>query len=165
MPRPGSGVIGIFLRVLTAPAMAILLVSCSSSSAPPGANPPTSPPTSGPTTTTTGLAAAPCGVVASPEAVITDGREPCNVSTHTGATVHIVLDPGFTWSTPTSDSIAVEIVNAVRQSSGRLDADLRAVSVGRATVSAAGSVLCPPGQPCPALARIWAVHVTAAAGT
>ena len=82
------------------------------------------------------------------------------VATHVGATIHIVLDPGFTWNTPTSDSSVVQVVNVQRQSSGRLDADLRAVNVGQATVSSTGSILCPPGQACPALARLWAVHIT-----
>jgi hypothetical protein len=99
-------------------------------------------------------------VVAGPDVVITVRPEPCTVSTHVGATIHIVLDPGFRWDTPKSDSSAVEVVNIDRQASGRLDADLRAERVGQATVSAVGTILCPPGQPCPALARLWAVHIT-----
>lgn len=107
-----------------------------------------------------GLAAPPCGVVPGPEVVITNSTQPCSVATHVGATIHIVLDAGFTWNTPTSDSSVVHVVNVQRQSSGRLDADLRAVNVGQATVSSTGSILCPSGQACPALARLWAVHIT-----
>jgi len=102
-------------------------------------------------------------VVLSPDVVVTAQPEPCTVSTHIGATIHIVLDPGFRWDTPTSDSSIVEVVNVERQSSGRLDADLRATGVGQATVSATGSVLCPPGEPCPALVRLWALYVTVGA--
>jgi len=102
-------------------------------------------------------------VVVGPGVVITSQPEPCTVTTRVGASIHIVLDPGFRWDTPTSDSSIVEVVNVERQSSGRLDADLRATGVGQATVSATGGVLCPPGQPCPALARLWALHITVGA--
>jgi len=104
-------------------------------------------------------------VVASPDVVITNVTQPCNVSTHVGVTIHIVLDPGFNWGMPSSDSSAVEVVYVQRQSSGRLDADMRTLRIGQATVSATGSLRCPPGQPCPALARLWALHITVAAST
>jgi len=144
--------------LLAAVALPVLLASCGSSGVPPTGRTTTSPSTSGPTTT--GPAGQPCGVVAGPGVVITGRPEPCTVSTSVGASVHIVLDPGFRWDNPTSDSSAVEVVRIGRQASGRLDADLRAERVGEATVSAVGAVLCPPGRPCPALARLWEVHVT-----
>jgi hypothetical protein len=143
---------------LVALALAVLLASCGSSSVPPFGSTTTSHSTSGPTAPDP--AGKPCGVVADPDVVVTGHSEPCTVSTRVGATVHIVLDPGFRWDNPKSDSNAVEVVNIDRQDSGRLDADLRAEQVGEATVSAVGAVLCPPGQPCPALARLWAVHIT-----
>jgi len=145
--------------------MVALLAACGSTGVPPTGSPTTSPSTSSSTSgpTTTGAALPPCGVVVSPEVVVTAQPEPCTVTTHVGATIHIVLDPGFRWTTPTSDSRVVGVVNVQRQSSGRLDADLRAAGVGQATVSATGSVLCPPGQPCPALARLWALHITVGA--
>ncbi len=152
-------------RVLAVPAVAVVLAACGSSGVPPTGSPTTSPSTSSSTSgpTTTGPAVPPCGVVLSPDVVVTAQPEPCTVSTHIGATIHIVLDPGFRWDTPTSDSSIVEVVNVERQSSGRLDADLRATGVGQATVSATGSVLCPPGEPCPALVRLWALYVTVGA--
>src|ERR1019366_1190793 len=137
---------------LVALALAVLLASCGSSSVPPFGSTTTSHSTSGPTAPDP--AGQPCGVVADPDVVVTGHPEPCTVSTRVGATVHIVLDPGFRWDNPKSDSNAVEVVNIDRQDSGRLDADLRAEQVGEATVSAVGAVLCPPGQPCPALARL-----------
>ncbi len=145
--------------------MAALLAACGSSGIPPKGSPTTSPSTSSSTSgpATTGPAAPPCGVVVSPDVVVTAQPEPCTVTTHVGATIHIVLDPGFGWDTPRSDSAIIEVVNVERQSSGRLDADLRAVGVGQASVSATGGVLCPPGQPCPALARLWALHITVSA--
>lgn len=104
-------------------------------------------------------------MVASPDVVITDSTQPCSVSTHVGVTIHIVLDPGFDWGTPSSDSSAVKVANVQRYSSGRLDADVRTLRIGLATVSATGSILCPPGQPCPALARLWALHITVGAAS
>ena len=152
--------------MLAALALAALLAACGSSGVPPTGSPTTSPSTTNPATsgpTTTGPAAPPCGVVLSPDVVVTAQPEPCTVATHLGATIHIALDPGFHWDTPKSDSSTVKVVNVERQSSGRLDADLRAAGVGQATVSATGSVLCAPGQPCPALARLWALHITVGA--
>ena len=46
---------------------------------------------------------------------VTDGTEPCRVSTHIGVLIAIVLDPGFDWDTPASDSSAIEVANVVRQ--------------------------------------------------
>lgn len=149
--------------MLASVAVAALMTACGSTGVPPTGSPPTT--TSPGSSTTTGPAAPPCGVVASPDVVITAQPEPCRVTTHVGATIHIVLDRGFRWDTPTSDSSAVGVVNVERRSSGRLDADLRAQSVGQATVSATGSVLCPPGRPCPALARLWSLHVTVGASS
>ncbi len=165
MPRRDRRVFGNLPLVLDALILAALLAACGSSGVPPTGSPTTSPSTTRPATsepTTTGPAAPPCGVVLSPDVVVTAQPEPCTVAIHVGATIRIALDPGFRWDTPKSDSSIVEVVNVERQSSGRLDADLRAAGVGQATVSATGSVLCAPGQPCPALARLWALHITIA---
>ena len=154
--------------MLAASVLAVLLAACGSSGVPPTGSPTTSPSTTSPSTSappTTKPAAPRCGVVLSPDVVVTAQPEPCTVATHVGATIHIVLDPGFRWDTPKSDSGVAEVANVQRQSSGRLDADLRATGVGRATVSATGSLLCAPGQPCPALARLWALHITVAAAS
>lgn len=139
-----------------------LLASCGSSATPPTGSPASTRPTPGSTapTTTSGPAGAPCGVVAGPGVVITSRPEPCDVSTRVGGTISIVLDAGFSWNTPTSDTGAVEVADVQRQPSGSLSAVLQAARVGQATVSAGGSVLCPPGQACPALARLWQLHVT-----
>lgn len=109
---------------------------------------------------TIGDVSPPCGVVASPGVIITAGPEPCRVATHVGATIHIVLNPGFNWDTPRSNSSVVEVVNVKRHASGRLDANVHASRIGNATVSAVGSVLCRPGKACPALARLWSMHIT-----
>ena len=166
MPRPDRRVFGNLPLVLDALALAALLAACGSSGVPPTGSPTTSPSTTSSATsgpTTTGPAAPSCGVVLSPDVVVTAQPEPCTVATHVGAAIHIALDPGFRWDTPKSDSSTIKVVNVERQSSGRLDADLRAAGVGQATVSATGSVQCAPGQPCPALVRVWALHVTVAA--
>jgi hypothetical protein len=139
-----------------------LLASCSTSSLPPGGASTTS--TSSPTTTTP-TTSVPCGVVASPDVVFTSHTEPCAVTTHVGITIHLVLDTGINWNDPTSDSGAVQVENIRRPSTGGgLQADLRAATVGQATVTSAGGLACPPGQPCPALARVWGLHVTVTGG-
>jgi hypothetical protein len=125
----------------------------------PGAPSTTSAP---PTPTSTAIVADGCGVVPAPQVVITTDSVPCHVSTHVGVAIHVVLDPGFDWATPASDSGAVDVARVVRQPTGRLDADLVAVRAGQATVSATGSVLCPAGRACPALARLWQIRVTVA---
>jgi len=148
-------------RVVLAATVAGLLASCSTSSVPPGAGSTTTAVTPSTTATTTPTASVLCGVVASPEVTFTSHTEPCAITTHLGVTIHLVLDTGFLWNDPTSDSPAVQVANIERPSAGGgLQADLKAVAVGQATVTSAGGIACPPGQPCPALARLWELHVT-----
>ncbi len=138
-----------------------LLASCTTSSTPPGASSTTSTTSATSTNTTTPTTSVPCGVVASPDVVLTSHPEPCAVTTNVGVTVHVVLDTGFNWSDPTSDSAVVQVENVQRPSTGGgLQADLKAASVGKATLTSTGAVACPPGQPCPALVRLWELHVT-----
>ena len=154
------------LRGLTVLGVAVLTASCSTTAVAPHGN--TAPsttgvtsPATGSTTTTsgTGSVADPCGVVTGPDVVITS-ESPCQVSTRVGITIHIILDPGFGWETPVSNSNVIEVADVVRATSGRLEADLIAAQSGRATVSSAGGVICPPRQACPALARLWRLQVT-----
>ena len=142
------------LRALAAPATAALLAACGSSAVPPMG----STTTAGPTTTAQGVP--PCGVVASAQVVVTPGPEPCMATTHVGATIRIVLDPGFHWDDPRSNSDAIQVGSIQRPPGGALEADLHAVAVGQATVTTVGTVACAPGQPCPALARLWKLHIT-----
>jgi hypothetical protein len=129
--------------------------------APPTTTSTTSPPPSASTTsTTTAPASYPCGVVPSPEVVITSNTFLCSVTTRVGDTIHVVLNPGLRWSTPMSDSSAVVVENVQRQSPGGLDADLIAVRAGQATVTAMGTALCPPGGACPQFIVLWRLHVT-----
>ena len=131
----------------------------------PGAAPTTTsttspPPSASTTSTTTASASYPCGVVPSPEVVITSNTFLCSVTTPVGDTIHVVLNPGLRWSTPMSDSSAVVVENVQRQSTGGLDADLIAVRAGQATVTAMGTALCPPGGACPQFIVLWRLHVT-----
>ena len=83
------------------------------------------------------------------------------MATHVGVTIHVSLDPGFNWSAPTSNSAVVRVENIQRPSTGGgLQADLKAVAVGQVSVTSTGGVACAPGQPCPALARLWRLDVT-----
>jgi len=150
-------------RVLLAPIAVALLASCSSSPVPPGASPTSTPPTTSSTsvTTTTALTGPPCGVVPNADIVFTSRTEPCAITTYVGVKIHISLDRGFIWNDPTSDSQVLQVSNIQRPSSGGgLDADLLAEAVGQATLSSAGGIACLPGQPCPALARLWELRVT-----
>src|SRR5665647_369488 len=115
------------------PALVALLAACADSRVPPSGYPSTSSSTTS-TATTTGPAALPCGVVASPDVVITSRIGPCAVTTHVGFTVHIVLDPGFRWDGLKSDSDVVQVGGIQRPSSSGLTADLYAAAVGQATV-------------------------------
>jgi hypothetical protein len=104
-------------------------------------------------------------VEASPDIVFTSRTEPCAVTTHVGVTIHLVLDTGFNWNDPTSDSGVVQVQNIQRPSTGGgLQADLKASALGQVTVTSAGGVACAPGQPCPALARVWGLHITVMGG-
>ena len=140
-------------------ALMALLAACATTHVPPSGYPSTSTSTTS-TATTTGPVAPSCGVVTSPDVVITSRIEPCAVTTHVGSTVHIVLDPGFRWDGLKSDSDVVQVGGIQRPSSGGLTADLYATAVGQATVTAVGTLACAPGQPCPALARQWSLHLT-----
>jgi hypothetical protein len=83
------------------------------------------------------------------------------VTTHVGVTVHLSLDKGFNWSDPTSNSGVVRVSGTSRPSQGGgLDADLIAVAVGKATITSTGTVACAPSVACPALARLWTLHIT-----
>jgi hypothetical protein len=162
-----TGAVGVTLRtargrllgLFTFAASVALLAACATTHVPPSGNPSTSTSTTSAATTTEPVALS-CGVVTSPDVVVTSRIEPCAATTHVGFTVHIVLDPGFRWDDPKSDSDAVQVTGAQRRSSGGLTADLYATAVGPAIVTAVGTLACAPGQPCPALARLWSLHLT-----
>jgi len=100
-------------------------------------------------------------VVPNADIVFTSRTEPCAITTYVGVTIQISLDPGFVWNDLTSDSQIIQMSNIRRPSSGDgLTADVLAVAVGQATITSAGGIACRPGQPCPALARLWELRVT-----
>jgi hypothetical protein len=96
----------------------------------------------------------------SPDIVFTSRTEPCAVTTHVGVTIHVVLDTGFNWDDPKSDSAVIRVGGIQRPPSGGLRADLSAAAIGQAAVTTTGGVACAPGQPCPALARLWRLDIT-----
>lgn len=167
MPRRAGALLTLCLGTL-------LLAACASSLPPSGSHrttttseaTTTSTPPAGSSTTTTTAPGPACGVVPSPDAVLTSGTEPCAVTTHVGVTIHISLDTGFIWGDPTSNSgvIRVSAINRPSQGGG-LGARLTAVAVGQADIMSTGTVACAPGQPCPALARLWGLHVTVVQST
>ncbi len=163
--RHGRQAAGVVMLLVTA-ASAIGLVSCGSSPLPPSGSPTTRPiattsTTTTPTTSTTAPPGPPCGVVANADIVFTSRTEPCAVTTRVGVTIHLALDRGFVWNDLKSDSPAVIVTDAHRPTSGGgLNADLHVEQVGRGIVTSTGGIACPPGQPCPALARLWRLDVT-----
>ena len=150
---------GRLLGLFTFAALVALLAACANPPVPPSGNPSTSSSTNS-AATTTEPAAPPCGVVTNPDVVITSRIGPCAATAHVGSTVHIVLDPGFHWDDPKSDSDVVQVAGVQRRSSGGLTADLYATAIGQATLTAVGTLACAPGQPCPALARLWSLRLT-----
>ncbi|MGO8873755.1 MAG: hypothetical protein ACLQPH_20615 [Acidimicrobiales bacterium] len=146
-------------RLVAASAVAVLTAACGQGALAPTRSPPSSGPATTVTTTPPG-GTPPCGVAAGPGVTVTGPPEPCSASAHVGATLSVVLDAGFDWSTPTSDSSAVDVADVRRRSTGTLTAELLAARAGRATVSAVGTVRCAPGQACPALALRWQLRVT-----
>jgi hypothetical protein len=100
-----------------------------------------------------------CGVVASPSVVVTQEVGTCTAQVQSGVTIRLALDRGFAWNDPTSDSSAVQVTGVVRPPAGGLDATLRAVTTGRATITSSGGVRCAPGGACTALARLWTLVV------
>ncbi|MHB8681181.1 MAG: hypothetical protein ACYDA2_03685 [Acidimicrobiales bacterium] len=138
-------------------AAGMVLSSCGTSAQPPSSS---SSSTSGPTSTTTVLTAQPCGVLPGPDLVLDSADEPCTVTTSIGVTIHLALAGGFNWGDPKTDAAVVRVEKIQRPAGGGgLQADVVAVAPGQATVMSTGGVACPPGQPCPMLARLWALHV------
>ncbi len=149
-------------RVVAPMALAVALVvvaGCGRMSAQPAPPSLTSPPVTIPPP---GAASGPdpCGVVVRPGVTVSGTNGLCAVTAVLGVSFAIVLDAGFNWNDPTSDSPSVTVSAVSRDAQGRLEADLTAGRTGRATISATGGILCPPGQACPALARLWRLQVT-----
>ena len=155
-----SGVMNIGRRVFTGAvliSLSVALLGCSSS---PGqsAGPPATRPTTSTSTTMSSVVSS-CGVEASPPVTFTTRSEPCDVTMHVGDVIRLRLDRGFIWGDPKSSADIVEVEGIVRPAGGGLDADLRAIAAGRATVMTTGTVACAPGQACPQLARLWELDV------
>ena len=140
-------------------ALAAVLTAGAACASPPPAR---SGPGSAPPTSTTVAPVNACSVVPGSGVTIASPAEPCALRTRVGATVRIALAAGFTWGDPHSDSAAVVVRDVARPPGGGLTAALYAAAVGRATVSATGTVACAPGRACPQLARLWLAQVTVA---
>lgn len=104
-------------------------------------------------------AAEPCGLGAGLGVVITSQPEPCTVTMKVGAKAVITLERGLSWATPRGSSGVVAVSEVSRSSQGGLSATLTAVAIGHATLASLGNIVCPAGTACPALARLWTVHV------
>ena len=168
-----GGRVGLLTAVL---GVGVLATGCGASATAPG--PPatsiTTPTSTTSTTTPTSTTAPPsrsttptipatpdsCGVVAGPHVVIAKSPFTCQVTVRSGDTVQLVLSSGFNWNDPVSSSASVRVTDVQRPDAGGLTAFLVVVAPGRATVSASGTVVCPPEEACPALARLYRVAIT-----
>ncbi|HVB71844.1 MAG TPA: hypothetical protein VND83_10160 [Acidimicrobiales bacterium] len=83
---------------------------------------------------------------------------PCKLIAQVGSVVPLSLDAHYRWTAPTRSSAVVR-VTASRMAPGGLIGTVRAVRVGKATVSSAGVMVCPAGEMCPSLAILWRLHV------
>ena len=144
-----SGVVLMVVAVLMA------LVGTFSTAQQSGALPITS--TTAPSSFDSGVAA--CGIAESPQFRIVSQPSPCDVVTYVGARISIVLGSGFRWSAPTVGAGRVRVSGLVHAVSGGLSATVRALAVGQTTIRSVGGLVCPPGQACPALARLWSLNV------
>jgi hypothetical protein len=107
----------------------------------------------------TARAVASCGTGAGAAPTITSSPEPCVVTMKVGAVMGITLDHGFTWSDPRASSRAVTVAGIARSAPGGLSATVSAIVAGTATLSSVGTIVCPAGVACPALARLWSMRV------
>lgn len=104
-------------------------------------------------------AVAPCGTGAGGALIITSSPEPCVVNLKIGAVMGITLDRGFNWSDPRASSTAVTVAGIAKSAKGGLTATVSANRVGTATLTSVGTIVCPAGVACPALARLWSMRV------
>ena len=100
-----------------------------------------------------------CGVRASATLRIIMQPEPCTLVVTLSSSFTIDLDPGFRWATPHSSSTSLKVTRVTRSSAQRVSATVTARALGRATLTSEGAIICPAGQACPALARLWVVKV------
>lgn len=99
-----------------------------------------------------------CGVVPSSSVHVTT-TPTCVVHAPVGANVRIVLRSGWRWGTPVASTRDVIVRKVTRSSEGVDGATLHAAAVGDATIHVTGTVFCPPGVVCPALAILWSLRV------
>jgi len=100
-----------------------------------------------------------CGVAPSATLRIVAQREPCTLDVKLGSSFVVVLDPGFRWAAPISSSNSLKVTRVTRSSSNRMSVTVAALALGRGTLTSEGAMICPAGQACPALARLWMLHV------
>jgi len=100
-----------------------------------------------------------CGVASSATLRIVARPEPCTLDVTLASSFVVVLDPGFRWTNPISSSRSIKVTRVTRSASQRVSVMVTALALGRATLTSEGAIICPAGQACPALARLWVLHV------
>jgi hypothetical protein len=110
--------------------------------------------------TTTSIAHLLCGVFPSLEIKVTDQRV-CSLTTHVGGVFHLSLAGSLRWSRLTvSRKSVVRVISVSRPVTGGMTAEVRAVGVGTALLSASGGPICSGTQPCPLFLVGWRLKVT-----
>jgi len=111
-------------------------------------------------TTTTSVAHPLCGVIPSSEIQVTDQRG-CSLVTHVGGIFHLSLAGSLRWSRlNVSRESVVRVISVSHPVTGGLTAEIRAVGVGTALLSASGGPICSGTQPCPLFLVGWRLKVT-----
>lgn len=99
-----------------------------------------------------------CGVRASATMRIITQPEPCTIAVTLATSFVVVLERGYRWSAPRPSSQVLKVTHVTRPT-GRSVSAVSARTLGRATLTSEGAIICPAGQVCPALARLWVINV------
>ena len=146
------------MGLLVAPAL-ILACGGSASSTPASPTPSASPPARVTPTAPPGSTplASPTAAVSDAGRVITSADDNQTVVVSLGDALILALDAGFDWSgVRVSDP---SVLQAVFATPADAQGAFVAAQIGEATISATGTVHCPPNTPCPLLARLFRVTI------
>jgi len=109
--------------------------------------------------TTASLSTSTCGLDNTARSRVLSASDPCIVVTGVHQSFRVSLPSGFHWGAVTSTSRAVKVTSSTSPATGGLKATVTGLRVGLATLHSSGSMVCPPGVACPALARLWSLVV------
>lgn len=100
-----------------------------------------------------------CGLVATGQPRVLSANNPCIVVTAVNESFRVALPIGFRWGAMTSTSRVVRVTSGASPAAGGLKGTITGLRAGLATLHSAGTMVCPAGVACPALARLWSLVV------